>query len=552
MTTWKIDSLTPDPDAIRTALNELRALTSDPANLAQQLELSQSTSKLLRELRGYAHCRAAQDTSDQTAVSLFDTYTAFQTEYDALQIEIDAHLARSDKPYEDFTLQERAETARKRRPLDMEKLALNLANSGFHGWSQFYDNHIASLAFNFRGKTLSFGQIENKLSDLDRAVRQEAFEEIQRVFEINAPLFAINLNSIGGFRIENNRSRNISTLDEPLDENRMEQATLQAMWQAVDADKLRLQKYLKRKAELLNVKKLSWFDLDAPLFSSSSNIPYSEAQSSILESFAKFSPKFAAFSKKAFAGNWIEAEDRPGKQPGGFCIDFPIHCESRIFMTYSGTQHNLFTLAHELGHAFHNDLVYDLPERAQHYRMNVAETASTMAELIVGQDALANAKTAKEKLSLIDSQLCRSTVFLMNIQSRYLFEKAFYQERQEGFVLAERLGELMLDAQKTAYQDSLEVYHPNFWAAKLHFFFTDASFYNFPYTFGYLFSLGIASYIKDEDTYIALLRDTGQMTVENLAKKHLGVDLTEPEFWESAVKYALKDVDEFIKLSQTM
>ncbi|MCH9614646.1 MAG: hypothetical protein SP1CHLAM54_13900 [Chlamydiia bacterium] len=552
MATWQIDSLTPESDTIRKKLAELDSIIGDRANLARQLELSQSTNKLLREFRGYAHCRAAQNTSDAEAISLFDAYTVLQTEYDRLQIHIDAYLAKSEEPFEDFTLEERAEIARDRRPLELEELAITLSNSGFHGWSQLYDNLISSLKFDFRGEKLSFGQIENKLSDQHRDIRAEAFTEINRVFEENATLFNLILNNIAGFRLDNNQSRDVDVLEDPLAENRMCEETLDAMWQAVDAHKGTLQKYLDRKAELLGVEKLSWFDLDAPLFSQDKSISYQNAQTSIIASFEKTNPQLAAYSRQAFDKKWIEAEDRSGKMPGGFCIDFPNKRESRIFMTYSGTQHNLFTLAHELGHGFHNHVVYDLPERSQNYRMNVAETASTMAEMIVSQEALEKAQSTDEKLSLIDSHLCRSTTYLMNIQARFLFEKSFYLERQKGLVPSSTMNTLMENAQKKAYGDSLDLYHPHFWAAKLHFYFTDSSFYNFPYTFGYLFSLGIANIITDETSYIAFLKDTGQMTVEDLAKKHLDVDLTSPDFWMGAVEYALKDVDTFIELSQNV
>lgn len=143
----------------------------------------------------------------------------------------------------------------------------------------------------------------------------------------------------------------------------------------------------------------------------------------------------------------------------------------------------------------------------------------------------------------------------MNIHARFLFETRFYEERKQGTVTVEKLNELMLEAQKEAYCGALEEYHPLFWASKLHFFITGVPFYNFPYTFGYLFSLGIYAKALEEgkgyeEKYMALLQDTASMTVENLAEKHLQVDLTQKDFWEKAVHICLDDIDEFLELTK--
>ena len=225
------------------------------------------------------------------------------------------------------------------------------------------------------------------------------------------------------------------------------------------------------------------------------------------------------FPVHAFENHWIEAEDRPLKAPGGFCTPLPLAKESRIFMTYGETTSNLFTLAHELGHAFHNHILFDMPEMAQNIPMNLAETASTFAEEIISHAAIAEAKSKLEKRALLDDQLTRSTCYCMNIFARFLFEKDFYTLRKKGYVSAEHLNQLMKESQKRAYSDALEKYHPLFWAGKMHFFFSDTPFYNFPYTFGYLFSKAIYGLSKHsdhfEDKYIAFLGDTGSNGCRN-------------------------------------
>src|SRR5699024_901015 len=274
---------------------------------------------------------------------------------------------------------------------------------------------------------------------------------------------------------------------------------------------------------------------------------YDEACEFILEHFASFGPKLTDFTKKALDNRWVEAENRPNKRPGGYCTSLPEFNESRIFMTFTGTPSDVSTLAHELGHAFHSHAMKDLPQLKRRYAMNVAETASTFAENIIDNAAIQTAKTKEEKISLLGSKLETATAMLLNIHARFLFEDQFYTERQAGFVSHKRLNELMIEAQREAYEDSLASYNPHFWASKLHFFIDSVPFYNYPYTFGYLFSLGVyAQYLQEpagfEEKYIALLRDTGSMEVEELAKKHLNVDITDEAFWTAGIEIMVKDV----------
>jgi len=356
---------------------------------------------------------------------------------------------------------------------------------------------------------------------------------------------------VAGFRLKTYHLRGWNAfLEEPLRLNRMSKKTLDAMWSAVEAKVPVLTQFLTCKAQAAGVPKLKWEDVEVPVTcSTGQNISYEEAQKFIVEHFARFSSRMASYAKKAFNERAIECEDRSGKRPGGFCTSFPLSKKSRIFMTWSNTRENLTTLAHELGHGFHSEMVFDLPPLAMNYPMTLAETASTFAEQIISEGLLNHAKDSTERLSIIEERAIRSVLFLMNIRCRFLFEKRFYELRPQGLVNAEKLSEIMLEAQKTAFGNALESYHPLFWASKQHFFLSEFPFYNFPYAFGYLFSLGLYSMAKEQgfdDKYCALLRDTGRMSVEDVAKSHLGVDLTQSSFWNKAVDLAIADAKLFV------
>ncbi|MBD2867782.1 M3 family oligoendopeptidase [Paenibacillus arenilitoris] len=543
------------------------------AELGGLTELLQSVLIRLRQSESYVSCLLAENVKDTAAIALNDRVKTLAAKFLGMQTRFDNTLrAMDDKEWETllrqdplaevaFNLGERRELAKRKMAPELESLAGDLAVDGYHGWGDYYNVIVSRAKFADVGKDgeakiLSAGQMHNRLSDGDRDVRVRAFAEWEREWSEQAELCAETLNRLAGFRLKLYEKRGWnSVLREPLQMNRMSEATLAAMWAAIEESKHVLVRYLERKAKLLGVPKLDWHDVEAPIGSSARTIPYDEAAAFIIEQFRSFSPDLADFSDMAFKDAWIEAEDRAGKRPGGFCTSFPKSGQTRIFMTYSGTASNISTLAHELGHAYHQHVMNDLPGLAQEYAMNVAETASTFAEMIVSDSALKVAADDEEKLGLLEDKIQRSVAFFMNIHARFLFETRFYERRREGLVSASELNALMEEAQREAYCGVLGEVHPHFWASKLHFYLTDVPFYNFPYTFGFLFSAGIyARALKEgadfKDRYVALLRDTGRMTVEQLAKEHLGVNVEEIGFWRDAVALTAEDVEQFLAMTE--
>lgn len=528
------------------------------------IEKIESISAHLKQMSSYISCLSAQNTRDPIASQYQDRLSMSEAEFETALALFDTHLlALSDQDFEAFLLsnKERAFSLAERRHLGQSKLSLkeerlinSLAIDGYHGWNQMWESLMSETLFYYQGNPLSFGQIENKLSDQNEAVRQEAFSSIQTSFKGKQNSFAETLNHLGGFRLKVYGARKAASfLQEALEKSRMQEKTLNAMWEAVENFQPHLLKYLKCKAGLLKKEKLSWYDLEVGESLDSKNIPYEKAASLIHSHFKHFSPKLASFAKHALENHWVEAEDRPFKAPGGFCTPFPIKKESRIFMTYAGTVHNFFTLAHELGHAFHDHIIFDMPEMNQNFPMNLAETASTLGEEIVSRATILEAKDKKEKRALLDDQLIRATSYLMNIFARFLFEKEFYSLRSKEYVSAEHLNQLMIQSQQRAYGNALQEYHPLFWAGKMHFFFSDTPFYNFPYTFGYLLSQAIYELSTHspnfEAKYIDFLKDTGQMDVETLAHKHFQFDLSSANFWQNGLNHIKKDIDDYVSLS---
>ncbi len=536
--------------------------------LTSELESLQAR---LIEAEAFASCHASANQKDKKAVALGSSIRSLAAAFESQLTRFDVVLTATPQHRWDawmqrpalapvaFPLTERRTLALEKMSPALETLLNDLAVDGYHGWSELYDATVSLVEVPFQeenGDTtmLSAGQAQNKLNHPSKEVRDRTFVAWENTWEKHADYCAQALNHLGGFRLQTYKHRGWDSIHkEPLDINRMSSETLASMWSAIEANRSFLLDYFKKKAELLGIEKLGWTDLDAPIGKAGEKLSFDDGAALIVDQFRRFGPKLADFAAMAFKDRWIEAEDRPGKRPGGFCTSFPLKKQSRIFMTYEGSMTNVSTLAHELGHGFHTHVMYDLPMLTQNYAMGVAETASTFAELIVSDATIRAAKDRDAKLALLDDKIQRSVAFLMNIHARFLFETRFYEERKKGTVSAERLNELMVAAQKEAHHDSLASYHPHFWASKLHFYITEVPFYNFPYTFGYLFSTGIYATAAGEgesfeDRYVSLLQDTGRMTVEELARKHLNVDLKKPEFWERSVALMKKDVEEFLAL----
>ena len=465
-----------------------------------------------------------------------------------------------------FNLREMRDEGKELLDDKTEALISRLDLDGKSAWSAHYDSLVATVSVPFHDAngqpvTLSAGQADNNLlGNADPQYRAELLPAWEQAWADKEQLFADTLNHLAGFRLTEYAAHGTTDfLRQPLKDNRLSAETLNTIWQVVDDNKQFLLDYLDRKAALLGKKHAGWQDVEAPLNLPGSQLhhfTYDEAAAFIIKHYGEFSPKMAALAQHAFENHWIEAEDRAGKAPGGWMESAPETHEARIFMTFTGSPNDVSTLAHELGHAFHSSVMSDLPYFRQDYAMNVAETASTFGELIVADANVKAAQTPAEKISLLNAKMDNPVAMFLNIRARFLFESRFYQLRQQKLVTPAELNELMLNAQKEAFGHDLSTYSPHLWASKLHFYIDDLSFYNFPYVFGYLFSLGIYAKAQQtgnfEDHYIALLRDTANMSTEDLARKHLGVDLTKPDFWLAGVNLIKRDVAEFMRLTDSL
>ena len=574
-TAWNLDNLNLDPqkkkgvnafsNALKFGYRILDELENAIINSEKDAIIPLYTQLLQVKvsLNSFVDCCCAQDIFNEEYQNNNAKFIEFNALFKNLLLKLSNYLATvSEKDSKElieanqdikFFIKENKQLCCSKLSLEQEMLVNNLASSGLHSWYSLWSEKMGELNFSFQGNSYSFAQIENKLNGHLRNQRKECFNSIKTQLGSSQNIFAHILNNISGFRLALTHQRGWGHLHESHVENRMTGKTLQTLLQSIDSFKPNIKKYLNCKSALLGVKKLDWFDLEAPIFEDEEVVEYQNACSLIISLFHSFSPKMAAFAEKALKNNWVDAEERHNKAPGGFCTGFPFSKESRIFFTYSKTFTNLITLAHELGHAFHNNVIFDLPPLHQDIRMSTAEIASTMAENIVLDGLLKKTLSSIETLRLLEIKLSRSISYLSNIYARFLFEDRLYALRKKGFVDSNTLCQIMLDSQKTAYSESLGEYHPLFWAGKMHFFLTENSFYNYPYAFGFLLSQSLYEKLNTKDdpesAFINFLEDTGRMSVEDLIQTHMTMNLSEKEIWEKGLNSIKEMIHKYTALA---
>lgn len=443
---------------------------------------------------------------------------------------------------------------------EQENLAADLGVDGLDAWDRLWNTVAGKLEFDLKKpdgtvERVPFAQKTTLLSDSDPAVRKAALEGSNASWTAFEDVAAACLNGIAGSRLTLNRYRGVDDyLSVAMFQAGVKRETVDAMWQAVTELRDIPQSYLKAKAKVLGIKKLGFQDLNAPFpVESSVRVPWDDGVDRLLSAFESAYPALADFSREMIEGHRIESEMRSGKRPGGFCTSTDVIEQSRIFMTWGGTYGDLSTLAHELGHAWHSRVMKGMRQLRRGYPMTLAETASTFAEDILARAVLNDPSTDEStRKQLADEMLKDSSVYLLNIHMRYIFERGFHVERTSGEVSVSRLKELMLDAQRECYGDVLddEQMDPLFWATKLHFYIADMTFYNFPYTFGYLLSRGLSRMFHDEGAsflprYEEFLRQSASAGAEEVAATTLGIDLGTPDFWRRAILPLKDDLVEY-------
>lgn len=434
-----------------------------------------------------------------------------------------------------------------------EVLETGLAQDGIHGWGKLYKSLAGKLQINIDNDTIGYAEAAGLLKQSDRDVRMKSYKGINQAWRGHEEAAAACLNGINGWRWEMNRARSKKRerhyLDHSCHQSRITRATLDTLMNTTYERRDIGHFALKYMAKEIGVDKLAPWDLLAamPEVKASPLISFGEGIEMIKDAFKGMDHNMADFVEIMVKNNWIDARPTPNRSPGAYCTGVSKFREPRVFMTYLGSMNDILTLAHELGHAYHNWVMKDLALTETRYSMTLAETASIFAETLVKDHLLKNAKNESDKKKILWQECESASSLLINIPARFEFEQRMVELRKNNEFDASDLKKLMIDSQVKWYGDTLSEYDEMFWASKLHFHISALGFYNYPYLFGYLFSLGI--YAKRNqygcdftNIYTSLLRDTGVMTAEEIVKKHLNEDIEKSNFWTNSLEIVANNI----------
>jgi oligoendopeptidase F len=568
------DRLKKDIESLKEKSGSLSSLDdSNKAEWEEVLLMNENLVKRFSHLSSYIGCLSACDANNEAYLKEEADLAVMGAEFSKLKIEI--LRAIKDAPDELFysfidsdSLQDasyylkrlRDESHMRMEP-DKERLATDLGVDGIGAWGRLYDTVTGKLEFEMiypdgMIKMLPISQRRSLMENPDRRIRRAAFYRGNDAWGGVEDVMAAALNAISGTRLTLNRYRGIDHfLDVALFQSCITRKALDSMIEAIFSELEIPRQILRLKSKTMNTEGIAWYDLGAPLeIPNMDSISWERGKSLVKDSFATTYPKLGDFVQMVFDSNWVEWEPRSGKRPGGFCTGSLLNNESRIFMTFNDSIGDVMTLAHEAGHAFHSHVMRDLRPYARNYPMTLAESASTFGEMILTNALLEDTSIGSDlKALMLDMEINHGAIYLMDIPVRYEFEKSLYEERKNGELSVSDLKDLMSETQRRIFGEVLEKggVDPYFWASKLHFYITGVTFYNFPYTFGYLLSRGLYSMFKKEEReflprYQQFLRTTGSEGAVNVARLSLGCDLEKPDFWVEAIQ-TLKEPYERMK-----
>jgi len=459
----------------------------------------------------------------------------------------------------EFYLRETLEQSRYLMSEPEEALASELELSGSNAWSKLQgtvsSQIMVDIELNDKRQRMPITAVQNLSHDPDPAIRRRAYEAEMASWESVRESLAAAMNGVkGGKIVVDKRRGRTDALHASLDSSRIDRETLNTLLSVMQESFPIFRRYLNSKAKKLGREKLPWWDIFAPVGKNERRYSWPDAVKFILTQFRGFDERLAKLTQRAFDNRWIDAEPRNGKRGGAFCMDIPGVEESRVLCNFDGSLDQVSTVAHELGHAFHNECLVGKSLLRRGTPMTLAETASIMNETIISNAALAQASSPEEELAILETSLSGSAQVIVDITSRFMFEKEVFERRVNSELSADDFCEIMLKCQKATYGDGLDERYLNkyMWAWKVHYYIPGLSFYNYPYAFGLLFGTGLYSLYKERGQsfvkdYEVLLASTGEAKPAELAER-FDFDIHRPEFWRHSMDVVVERVDRYARL----
>jgi pepF/M3 family oligoendopeptidase len=436
-----------------------------------------------------------------------------------------------------------------------EGLYAELSTNGPGAWARLHADLTSQLSTTVNGEPTPINAVRGMATSPDEAVRRAAYEAELQAWKTIAVPVAAALNAIKGDANSVNRRRQWeSPLDASLYANSVSRPTYEALTSAVDRALPDFRRWMKVKAEMHEPRPgggLAWWNLVAPLPAAGNGLSWEDGLGIVSKAFRSYGGALGGLVDRAVDEAWIDAPVADGKVGGAFCMPF-VGDRSLVLLNWSNSVDAAQTTAHELGHAYHNVTLAHRTPLQRRLPMALAETASIFCETLTVDHGLQTLE-GLDRLALLDADLAGANQIVVDIRSRVLFETELFARRQNGVLGVEELCAVMRRAQSDAFGDGIdqETAHPWMWLLKGHYY--GAHFYNWPYTFGHLFGLGLfAKYREDPDRfrqeYDDLLSRVGMDSAEDLAAA-FDLDITDDDFWSDSLDVVRARINDYEELA---
>ena len=544
----------------------------DAKDFLTLLKAEEKMSKLSARLGGFAYLNMSTQMKNPEAMAFYQNTSEKLTAYARPLVFFSLELNRVPEAKIKEWLKDKhvafykpfIERVRKYKKYELseavEEILLEKSVTSSEAWVRLYEETSSRLVYTVDGKNYNDAEISKLTLDKDAKLRHKAGAEINRVAKENAPLFTLVYNMVMKDKAIEDEKRGFKA---PVSARNLAEevsdTSVEALAETVRANYKNIaHRFYKLKAKWLGVKKISYWDRNAPLpFSSDRDYTWDEAVKTVLKGYNEFSPKLGKIAEDFFTHNWIDVPPRDGKRSGAYCSG-PLASEHPyLFLNFTGKQNDVLTLAHELGHGCHHQLRLKNGELNEHSRMTTEELASVFAEMLVFQDMLNSLNDDKAKLCLLASKVNDMINTAIRQIAFHFFETRAHDERKNGEVSEERLSEIWLEEMKDSLGSYVEVGEDcrYIWSQVGHFFFLP--FYVYAYSYAdclvnSLYQVKLEGKVKDfADKYLELLSQTALGDYEKIFKP-FGLNPNEASFWQKGLNLISSYIDELERLDKKL
>ena len=557
-TTWNLDDLFKDEAAAKEALRDASTRAerfesllkgnlknSSESDFGESIRAYESIMESLGRIMTYAYLRFATNVSEgallaqfqQAANDIYESLLFFELEFNRLPKAHQASLIQASGKYRYYL-----ESLRETKPYQLshkeERILLKKSITSGSAFSRLFDEHFSRMQFTMDGKKLSEEVVLSLLHNPDRQVRKKAAKSLTKGLKPHQPLLGYIFNQIKQDHGIENALRGYKTPEASRHlENKITQKSVDALVDTAQANFDLVQRYYGFKKEYLGLETLYDYDRYAPLGDHEDSYSYEEAYDIVIRAFDSFSPSFGDIARKARKESWIDVYPKEGKRSGAFSHPATPSVHPYVLLNFTDKRRDVFTLAHELGHAIHQYLARDVGYLLGDTPLTTAETASVFAEMLVF-DAMLESASPESKTAMLAGKIEDIFATLYRQINFTTFERLVHSH--EGELSLEAFNEYWMQESKKMFGDSVKLSNDYqiWWSYIPHFI--HSPFYCYAYSYGQLLVLALYGLYKKGTCkdfvtlYQEFLRSGGSRSPKELVGL-FGFDIEDKEFWEIGI-----------------